>query len=154
MQFCFDRMSEEVEKKTDVRGSGMHGFYANLLTKNVSMGGDVVTSAISAYTAGSARQGVMLGDEVGEKVENEGDKQDQEVNRNKRAMADVSENEENKNNDENVDKRKLFKSADSREETLVSTNSTAIPVDVPVVARETVVASAKERYLARKKLSS
>lgn len=31
-------------------------FYANLLTKNIAMGGDVEGSALSAYTAGSQRQ--------------------------------------------------------------------------------------------------
>lgn len=50
------RLAEEVEKRTDVRGSGMSGFYANLLTKNIAMGGDVTASAVSAYTAGSQRQ--------------------------------------------------------------------------------------------------
>eukprot|EP01040_Poterioochromonas_malhamensis_P020317 gene20317-24224_t len=51
-----DKMMEAVEKKHDVRGLGMQGFYANLLTKNVAMGGDVKANAISAYTAGSERQ--------------------------------------------------------------------------------------------------
>jgi hypothetical protein len=34
----------------------MQGFYSNLLTKNVAVGGDVTSSALSAYTAGSNRQ--------------------------------------------------------------------------------------------------
>jgi hypothetical protein len=42
-----------------VRSQGMHGFYSNLLTKNVAMGGDVEGSALSAYTAGSQRQSKM-----------------------------------------------------------------------------------------------
>ena len=37
----------------------MHGFYANLLTKNVAMGGNVEGSAVSAYTAGSQRNAHM-----------------------------------------------------------------------------------------------
>ena len=49
-----------MEQRTDVRKSGMEGFYANLLTKNVAMGGDVDTHAISAYTAGSNRQTHVL----------------------------------------------------------------------------------------------
>lgn len=55
-----DKMMEAVEKKHDVRGLGMQGFYANLLTKNVAMGGDVKANAISAYTAGSERQEQVL----------------------------------------------------------------------------------------------
>lgn len=37
----------------------MQGFYANLLTKNVAMGGDV-EHAVSVYTAGSVRQAHLL----------------------------------------------------------------------------------------------
>ena len=54
------RLAEEVDRRTDVRGKGMQGFYANLLTKNIAMGGDVSTSAVSAYTAGSERQHVLV----------------------------------------------------------------------------------------------
>ena len=57
---CNHRLSEEIEKRTDVRGSGMHGFYSNMLTKNISMGGDVATNATSAYTTGSDRQHSLL----------------------------------------------------------------------------------------------
>ena len=47
-----DKLQEVLEERTDVRAKGMHGFYSNLLTKNIAMGGDVETSAVSAYTAG------------------------------------------------------------------------------------------------------
>lgn len=53
------RITDEIEARTDVRSQGMHGFYSNLLTKNVAMGGDVEGSALSAYTAGSQRQSKM-----------------------------------------------------------------------------------------------
>jgi hypothetical protein len=56
----FLRLADEVEQRTDVRKSGMQGFYANLLTKNVAMGGDVDAHAVSVYTAGSARQTHLL----------------------------------------------------------------------------------------------
>lgn len=45
----------------------MHGFYANLLTKNVAMGGDVQHS-VSVYTAGGMRQNRMLDDEAAVKA--------------------------------------------------------------------------------------
>lgn len=51
-----DKLVEELEMRTDVRSRGMEGFYGNLLTKNVALGGDVEKSAVSAYTAGSNRQ--------------------------------------------------------------------------------------------------
>lgn len=54
------RLADEVEQRTDVRKSGMEGFYANLLTKNVAMGGDVDAHAVSVYTAGSSRQSHVL----------------------------------------------------------------------------------------------
>ena len=58
---CFaSRLADEVEQRTDVRKSGMEGFYANLLTKNVAMGGDVDAHAVSVYTAGSSRQSHVL----------------------------------------------------------------------------------------------
>jgi len=50
------QLTEELEKKTDVRAQGMQGFYANLLTKNISMGSDIEKNSVSAYTAGSKRQ--------------------------------------------------------------------------------------------------
>jgi hypothetical protein len=49
-----------VEQRSDVRKSGMEGFYANLLTKNIAMGGDVSAHAVSVHTAGSARHAHLL----------------------------------------------------------------------------------------------
>lgn len=40
----------------------MHGFYANLLTKNISMGGNV-ENAVSVFTAGSSRQNHVVSSE-------------------------------------------------------------------------------------------
>lgn len=54
------RLADEVEQRTDVRKSGMEGFYSNLMTKNVAMGGDVDAHAVSVYTAGSARQSHLM----------------------------------------------------------------------------------------------
>ena len=41
-----DRLADEIEQRTDVRGQGMTGFYSNLLTKNIALGGDVDKSAL------------------------------------------------------------------------------------------------------------
>eukprot|EP01031_Cornospumella_fuschlensis_P032771 gene32771-39618_t len=52
-----DRLDELLEKRTGaLSGGGMEAFYANLLTKNVAMGGDVAKNALSSRTAGSMRQ--------------------------------------------------------------------------------------------------
>ena len=59
-----DQLAAQVESKTDVRGKGMQGFYSNLLSKNVAFGGDVETSAVSAYTAGSSRQQKLIESKV------------------------------------------------------------------------------------------
>jgi len=44
------RMQEEQEAKNSVTEKGMDGFFSNLLTNNIAMGGDVKKAAISAYT--------------------------------------------------------------------------------------------------------
>jgi hypothetical protein len=49
-------LSLQVEEQTGAGKQGMHGFYSNLLSKNIAFGGDVQASATSAYTAGSERQ--------------------------------------------------------------------------------------------------
>lgn len=49
-------LGDKLDEKTDVRSSGMEGFYKNLLTKNISMGSSVDGNAVSVYTAGSTRQ--------------------------------------------------------------------------------------------------
>ena len=53
------RLAEAVEASTDVRKRGMMGFYSNLLTKNIALGGSL-DSAVSAYTVGSSRNTSLL----------------------------------------------------------------------------------------------
>jgi hypothetical protein len=53
---------EKLEAKSDVRSSGMAGFYSNLMTRNVAAGADVAKVALSAYTAGGIRQEKLLGE--------------------------------------------------------------------------------------------
>lgn len=57
-----DRVADAIEKKTTAESAGMHGFYSNLLTKNVGMGADVEKNAVSAYTHDSAGHRVLTGD--------------------------------------------------------------------------------------------
>jgi coiled-coil domain-containing protein 55 len=51
---------ENMKKQGSALGGGMAGFYSNLLTKNIAMGGDV-GNATSAFTAGSKRHAVTAG---------------------------------------------------------------------------------------------
>lgn len=61
-----DKLAAVIEERTSVAsaagGLGLHGFYKNLLTRNIAMGSSVQASATSAYTAGSERQKKHLGD--------------------------------------------------------------------------------------------
>eukprot|EP01035_Chromulina_nebulosa_P026287 gene26287-34383_t len=45
-----ERLQEELDKKQDVRKKGMHGFYSNLLTKNIALGGEIKPDVVSAFT--------------------------------------------------------------------------------------------------------
>lgn len=141
-------MTEEVEKRHDVRTQGMQGFYANLLTKNVAMGGDVKSNALSAYTAGSERQGQVV----------------QTMMEDKESFEAVTSKVTESEHDERP--TKIARTDDSRSSH--STNASTLSVTpreserpdeelvskpVPVVDRTVVVTSAKERYLARKRLA-
>jgi len=70
-----DKLAEEVERRTDVRGSGMTGFYANLLTKNIAMGGDVGSSSTSAYTVGNERQKRLINGTTADEISSTADLQ-------------------------------------------------------------------------------
>ena len=54
-----DQRAAELEEKTTATSAGMHGFYANLLTKNIATGADVSKAAVSSYTHGSRRNAKM-----------------------------------------------------------------------------------------------
>jgi len=57
-----EREEAEREARNDVTKTGMMGFYSNLLTKNIAMGGDV-KNAQSSFTVGSKQSKKMTGDE-------------------------------------------------------------------------------------------
>eukprot|EP01041_Mallomonas_annulata_P001475 gene1475-2838_t len=170
-----DRLAEELEQRTDVRGRGMEGFYSNLLTKNLAMGGDVEASAVSAYTAGSVRQAVRL----------DGDNHDHPQHIAPESQAPSHSNscddKDIGNDDDYSSQRKRARHEDKEKDvktavaavtlsiahpnteqiadkpdnvTNVSDNIPPVVkevvVEVVVPRREEVVISAKERYLARK----
>jgi len=54
-----DARMDALEEKTSAPQSGMHGFYSNLLTKNIAAGADVDKNALSSYTHGSRRNAQM-----------------------------------------------------------------------------------------------
>ena len=85
-----------MEQRTDVRKSGMEGFYANLLTKNVAMGGDVDAHAVSVYTAGSARQSHVLHEPTPVLEEKKSLKFDHHAASSSSARSDKTQEEEEK----------------------------------------------------------
>lgn len=136
-----EKLIEEVDKRTNAENKGMHGFYANLLTKNISMGGNVAENAISAYTAGSLRQQKVLPtstnkttDDTPTKVPNMLEANEQSSN----IYPNVKPTTTNKQIHEDIDDHRAPKleskqSADSKQ------------------SKEKAVIAAKERYLARKR---
>jgi coiled-coil domain-containing protein 55 len=147
-----DKLAEELEKRTDVRASGMHGFYANLLNKNVSMGGDV-KNAISAYTAGSTRQSTLLVDDSEKKPSAA-----QQATSAPSSAQPMTTAHTDAVTTENVTGQKRARDEEGEAPvTAAVTASTQEPVSVPstkpekpVQDRESKILSARERYLARK----
>eukprot|EP01031_Cornospumella_fuschlensis_P031815 gene31815-38466_t len=139
-----DRLDELLEKRTGALfGGGMEAFYANLLTKNVAMGGDVAKNALSSRTAGSMRQERAAGAgtchtsgkgvvEVGESSVSSGSSSSFGERGGAHASAQASSHA--------VAKKQSASSASPNATSMPSTSSLAIAVD-----------SARERYLARKR---
>ena len=134
-------MAEEIEKRQDVKVQGMQIFYANLFTKNISMGNDI-NEAISAYTSGSKRQKRLDGETGEEHLTIEPTES--------KASAIVSEQDGHRFDsrtivsDTNVSKD-LEKVAKQ-----LATNAVA-PAPAAVSSKEDQIAAAKQRYLARKR---
>ena len=150
----------------------MHGFYSNLLTKNIAFGGDVETVATSAYTAGSKRQNKNLrNDDVNDEVAQE-KREHLSDNSNRLHGGDVppEKNEissgKEQSEDDNAIKSTVLNNGDNNDgsipapslkrphedisstepepESSGATSNTAMP------DKESLIQSAKERYLARK----
>jgi hypothetical protein len=154
-----DKLADALEQRTGVAERGMHGFYSNLLTKNIAMGGDVTSSAVSAYTAGSRRQQIHLGEDEKESGgggvrEGEGDggvaeATSIEERQSKKRPTEIEDRRESEQEDEK--RRKV----DPAMEQIPSPPRAVIvsPPPAPItaaVSKETLIMSAKERYLQRK----
>jgi len=116
------RLADEVEQRTDVRKSGMEGFYANLLTKNVAMGGDVDAHAVSVYTAGSARQSHVLHEPAPAPVEKKSLKFDHNAASSSSAKSDRVQDEEEEQ--EVVDPSESSRYVDHSKKGLINTSDT------------------------------
>jgi len=170
-----DRLADEIEMKTDVRSAGMQGFYSNLFTKNVALGGDVTKSALSAYTAGSQRQKMFTANDDSNKISTEVGKEatanntavstevtplpDDDTLRRKRPISDINENTISTLAADTVTPKEITSVRKDKESTsLIDLNTQASGVEPPteetktveVVTRTEIVMSAKERYLLRK----
>jgi hypothetical protein len=159
-----DRLADAVERNTTAETRGMHGFLSNLLTKNIAMGADVETSAVSAYTADSSRQRRKLEEEGGEDS-GDGSKSAASPQRfasAKRSHEHISKDDLEVDSRDAVGNNKAGPSAVLQPTGEVwkegaTTMTTDIPAAapppvaaVPTVSKEDAVKAAKERYLARK----
>ncbi len=153
--YSFFSLADKLEQQTDVRKSGMQGFYTNLLTKNISMGGDVDANALSAYTAGSVRQTVVSGQQntstTALVIENIGIKPEST----KVVPLDKNHIAVDKHAISNTAKLGVIDPAVAKpiidEPTLPVIVSKPVSVPLPTKKDEEQLMSAKERYLARKR---
>lgn len=139
------RLAEKLEESNDVRKKGMHGFYANLLTKNIAMGGNV-ENALSVYTAGSNRQNKVVNEEQQSAPKNLPS-----------GVIDSSADRDVVPVVKSRDSTALPSAGDSSSEHIVATKSSApnpkpaAPVAASEVSKTEDISSARERYLARKR---
>ena len=149
-----DNLADEIDKKTDVRSKGMEGFYKNLLTKNIALGSDIATSALSAYTSGSIRQQKIIEEnQIYNVIDNCNEAHDKSIpestikteNSNKRLLDDTTLN---MTNDKQPTKKTMIEEKVNENN---NTSSTILPAVDNHDKKEEIILSAKERYLARKK---
>lgn len=161
------RLTDEIEARTDVRSQGMHGFYSNLLTKNVAMGGDVEGSALSAYTAGSQRQSKMSsssasGDQdpvvpnseittsndsiVDHGVKRKFSESDHDAERHVKGSVNSVVQEKSASLD--------LSTSHSNSEILTSTVPNSAPPAALATSKDEIISSARQRFLDRKSASS
>ena len=129
----------------------MHGFYANLLTKNIAMGGDVVQSAVSSYTAGSQRQSSMTLSAVAVDDDSRADSSSsREVSGSKRKYDDQSHLAESDAADDKVSEKVVVAQQDRTDPGV----DTIVPSDVvQVTSKAEIISSARQRFLDRKMAS-
>ena len=171
-----DKLEAELEKREEKakQSGGLVGFYSNLLTKNIAYGGDVASSAISAYTAGSQRQEKYLrtnsdietppsegADNIinsssSSKKEGEGTPRLGEQHTGEERKEEREKEERTHIRDEATRVSSQLESRDThiKEESgvIISREKapTTGPIDV-VTNKEEVILSARQRYLERKK---
>lgn len=162
------RLTDEVEARTDVRSQGMHGFYANFLTKNIAMGGDVKGSALSAYTAGSQRQSHMdsSSSRVDSSIQPPASEIDEDISeasethlKRKYSASSVTEDEDDSNTPSGDAVKSVRFESDQNiqnNDTLNDIPSGGVPTEpdiVPIVSKSEIISSARQRFLDRKAAS-
>jgi len=156
-----DKLAEEVERRTDVRGSGMTGFYANLLTKNIAMGGDVGSSSTSAYTVGNERQKRLINGTTADEISSTVDSQVKGPDDTPLSIEPVPESSSSATTIQLGNKHERDVDDEDEEHTNHNNNArpdsqTRHPAQKPRIEeasghkREEAVLSARERFLARK----
>jgi coiled-coil domain-containing protein 55 len=141
-----EKLEERYEERNDATKVGMAGFYSSLLTKNVAMGGDL-SAARSAYTVGSKRSDLLLGQAHSEPATQstspgavgEEDEQQALENQPKRPRAQSP-------TPADAEASKM----EAEEAPLVQEKAKSLK-EVPPPPGEDAIAAAKERYLQRKR---
>lgn len=150
MLSLYNRISEALDEKTDVRTLGMEGFYAGLLTKNIAMGSEVEKNALSAFTAGSGGQKRIIpvsGDSVEPVMQEQGRdiERDERLEVSKKSMPSALQGA----NLIHDDSSQVIQSTLSASHAGIST--TAGVDSNPPSNPDNRVSAARERYLARKR---
>jgi hypothetical protein len=148
----------------------MEGFYSKLFTKNVAMGGDVDSHALSVYTAGSSRQQKVFAEENKAISDNKDVLSESLITASPSQETTSDTHRENENsllNNSGNDivtterKREIEISVNlapisSMDKELYNnsgggSNNTVQQIPSVSMTKEEAVAAAKERYLARKR---
>mmetsp|Transcript_18291 Transcript_18291/g.73124 ORF Transcript_18291/g.73124 Transcript_18291/m.73124 type:complete len:356 (+) Transcript_18291:52-1119(+) len=158
-----DAVADRVEEQTTAGARGMHGFYSNLLTKNIAVGARVDAAAVSSYTHGSRGNRVMLGDTTSSADEAAAELPSPRAEAAASIDApeqprrepppertdDASPDDAPRTSSRPVDSTTKRPLADDDDSDAAVDAAPPPPAKPPTT--ETIVASARERYLARKR---
>eukprot|EP01038_Epipyxis_sp_PR26KG_P010691 gene10691-14357_t len=160
-----EKLTAEIEQQRDVKKIGMQGFYSNLLTKNVSMGGDV-SNAVSFYTSGSNRNKNIIDESnLHNNIKSTEEKNEElindeiniirnDINNDNNNINNNSNNSDNNNNNDDnnnivIEHQKMDESLHDNSSNKPQEQETELESQ-KVLTKEEQIQLARSRYLARK----
>lgn len=141
-----DRRLDAIEAANDVTKQGEHalaGFYANLMTRNIAMGGDAA-QATSAYTAGGRKRGDEDEGRKKQRVDDHGARGEKEPGR--EDDKEASRKDQDERLDEKRERRDEVSSSRREKEEVAKVEQ----LTEPKQSKEDAIAAARARFLARK----